>query len=62
MYTKCINNDSIPVIENAWTSVCRTECERLSSQLQEQFTKEVSRKIKLPLEKPQLKKVLDELI
>ena len=50
------------MIENAWTNVCRTECERLNSELKEQFTSEIKKKIKLPLGKEELKSALNELI
>ena len=31
-YVASINNGSVPCIESAWTSVCKNECERASSE------------------------------
>ena len=63
-YVKALNSEKVPVIENAWTNVCRSECERVKGELMEDFSNIVSRQIapKLPLGKKDLQEVLERIV
>ena len=61
---KALNSEKIPVIENAWTNVCRAECERVKEELMEDFANVVVKQIapKLPLGKKDLQHLLERLV
>eukprot|EP01022_Parablepharisma_sp_SALTPOND_P025670 TRINITY_DN602_c1_g1_i1.p1 TRINITY_DN602_c1_g1~~TRINITY_DN602_c1_g1_i1.p1 ORF type:complete len:1870 (-),score=221.62 TRINITY_DN602_c1_g1_i1:13785-19394(-) len=62
-YTDAINGGKVPSIDNAWTYVCKSQCETALNEAQKTFEEGVREKIfpKLPLSEQNVKEAFNEV-
>ena len=63
-YMAALNSEDVPVIESAWTNVCRMECERVKTELVEDFERTLAKSVapKMPLSKQAFAEVVARLV
>eukprot|EP00826_Nyctotherus_ovalis_P034713 TRINITY_DN2912_c0_g5_i1.p1 TRINITY_DN2912_c0_g5~~TRINITY_DN2912_c0_g5_i1.p1 ORF type:complete len:806 (-),score=295.59 TRINITY_DN2912_c0_g5_i1:353-2770(-) len=62
-YTEAINSGQVPCIDNAWSYMCKSQCESALSDTQLHFEEAVKKKVlnKLPLTEVQIKQAFNEI-
>ena len=62
-YTDAINGGQVPSIDNAWTYVCKSQCESALNEAQKAFGDSAKEKLlsKLPLSEQKIKEIFNEL-
>eukprot|EP00826_Nyctotherus_ovalis_P013940 TRINITY_DN13837_c0_g1_i2.p1 TRINITY_DN13837_c0_g1~~TRINITY_DN13837_c0_g1_i2.p1 ORF type:complete len:145 (-),score=34.69 TRINITY_DN13837_c0_g1_i2:34-468(-) len=63
IYTETINKGRVPSVEDAWSYVCRSQCETALSEVQKHYEESVKLRLlsKVPLSKEEIKRLLKEV-